>query len=192
MPYLYSHVLEFNTMRNTLFTLFIALLVTTSGHSQVSEGGVPTTFKLKKQGTPLNKNYLIEEFNQPDMAAIASQDFDASVKGKPYRVARNIPVNLSIENSGTWSTLSNGDKIWRLGIKIPGAKALSLYFDETVSIPENGKLHAYNFSHSQYIGAYTSNTPGFMAMEMVEGEVLTLEYYMPKMSQNFLLSTLKV
>lgn len=59
------------------------------------------------------------------------------------------------------------------------AAALSLYFSEAVVVPVGGMLHAYNENHSQYIGAFTSNTQTFQSMEMIEGELLTLEYYMP-------------
>ncbi len=147
-------------------------------HAQISEGGLPTTFKSK---TSINNiNYEVIELAKPDMQKIVKEDALASEKGNPYRVSALQPTHLNIHNSGTWETLPNGDKTWRLGIKIKDAQALSLYFSAPVTIPEGGKLHAYNKNHAQYVGAYTSNTPSFQSMEMIEGELLTLEYYMPK------------
>jgi len=163
--------------------LLIAFFLIGSGlaFSQISEGGLPTSFGkiLFPETSPYDAAYQVHQLLTPDMQLAHAQDLEADGKGKPYRVGINIPVSYSINNSGTWINLPNGDKIWRLGIRIPEAQALTLYFGAPVEIPAGGKLHAYNAKHSQYIGAYTSSTPTFQAMEMVEGELITLEYYMP-------------
>jgi len=177
MNYLYRRPSKHLFMKSTLF--LITIILTSISFSQINEGGVPLSFKLNKQGQPISTEYNIHEIAKPNREAIASEDIENSQKNSPYRVAINIPVNLNINNSGTWTTLSNGDRIWRLGIKIEEAKALGIYFNRDVSIPKGGKLYAYNQNHSQHIGGYTNNTPSFTAMEMIEGELLTLEYYMP-------------
>lgn len=161
--------------------LGVGMVASLTAFSQVSEGGYPTTFKkiLVGEERDTRIDYQVVELSKPNLTQVLAEDTEASEKGKPYRVSILQPVSLSIQNSGTWKVLSNGDKIWRLGIKIPDAQALSLYFSEAVSIPEGGKLHAYNANHSQYVGAYTSKTPTFHAMEMIEGELITLEYYLP-------------
>jgi len=170
-------------MKKRILTI-LGLSASLLSFGQISEGGVPTTFAKVIQGqvSEYNANYQIIELNEPDMIPIYAEDQENGQKGKPYRVSVNIPLDLSITNSGTWEILENGDKIWRLGIKMPKAKALGLYFSEGVTIPVGGKLHAYNSNHAQYVGAYTSNTPSFQSMEMIEGELLTLEYFMPASS----------
>ena len=164
-------------------TLVLAMLATFNFNNvaQISEGGLPASFKKTVSGTIIDTKIDYQEIilATPNSALIASEDLEASSKGDPYRIAVLQQVSLSITNAGTWKTLPNGDKIWRLAIRIPQAKALSLYFSTAIAIPEGGKLHAYNGSHSQFVGAYTSKTPSFYAMEMIEGEVLTLEYFMP-------------
>lgn len=166
-------------MKQIIFGL--GVLASLGAFSQVSEGGYPTTFKKLLVGEVRDTriDYQVVELSKPNLTQIVAEDTDASQKGKPYRVSVLQPVSLNIQNSGTWKTLPNGDKIWRLGIKIPQAQALSLYFSEAVSIPEGGKLHAYNENHSQYVGAYTAQTPSFYSMEMIQGELMTLEYYLP-------------
>lgn len=157
-------------------TLLISSLL---GYGQISKGGLPTTFTAKLEGSQIiSSNYQTVELIKPDLSIIESEDNENASKNKPYRIGVNTQVSLSIENSGTWEVLENGDKIWRLAIKMTDAKALGLYFSEPVKIPFGGKLHAYNNTHSQYVGAYTSETPSFQSMEMIEGEVLNLEYYM--------------
>lgn len=168
-------------MKKSLLSLILGIGIGLSSIAQVSEGGFPTSFEkvIAGESSVFDQHYQIHSLNAPDMLAVALEDESNDDKGNPYRVGINIPVDLNMMNSGTWLELENGDKIWRLGIEIPYAQALGLYFSENVVIPAGGKLHAYNRNHAQYIGAYTVNTPQFMAMEMIQGDLITLEYYMP-------------
>lgn len=168
-------------MKKNLLTLFTCVGVSLLSHAQISEGGIPTSFQktLVDHTNPFDAAYQTHQLLAPDMEAVHLEDAENDEKGKPYRVGINIPVSYNMLNSGTWIELPNGDKIWRMGIRIPGATGLSLYFSSPVQIPVGGKLHAYNQRHSQYVGAYTSNTPTFQSMEIIQGDVLTLEYFMP-------------
>ena len=169
-------------MKKHLLIALLGIGMSSVTIAQISEGGLPTSFgKIEfPQTSPYTVEYQVHQLMTPDMHVARAEDAEADGKGKPYRVGINIPVSYSINNSGTWLELPNGDKLWRLGIRIPDAQALTLYFGAPVQIPVGGKLHAYNEKKSQYVGAYTSNTPTFQAMEMVQGELITLEYYMPK------------
>ena len=166
--------------KHLLFALF-GFGISTFTMAQISEGGLPTSFAkvVFPESSIYDQTYQVHQLTKPDIDLAIVEDEENDGKGKPYRIGINIPVSYSINNSGTWLDLPNGDKIWRLGIRIPEAKALTLYFGAPVQIPYGGKLHAYNQRHSQYVGAYTANTPTFQAMEMVEGDFITLEYYMP-------------
>lgn len=154
--------------------------------AQISEGGLPTTFvKLKvDEQNPYDVPYEIVDVQRPDVEAAVLEDEKEDLKGA-YRIGLNTPVNINMLNSGSWMELGNGDRIWRLGVRSAGAKAINLYFGAPVTIPEGGKLHAYNENQSQYVGAFTANTPSFQAMEMIQGEVVTLEYYMPAGSMEY-------
>lgn len=166
-------------MKNRI--LLLALASSTLSFAQISEGGLPVSFQKTLQGDYVDTSidYQLVELQKPNMAVVLANDIQASEKGQPYQIAKNISTSLSIQNNGTWTTLSNGDKIWRLAVKIADAQALSLYFSEQVVIPEGGKLFVYNQKKTQYVGAFTANTPAFQAMELIQGDVLTLEYYMP-------------
>ncbi len=168
-------------MKKNLLALITCLGFSLFMNAQISEGGLPTSFQktLVDQTNPFNSAYQTHELMAPDMEAVRLEDAENDAKGNPYRVGINIPVSYNMLNSGTWLQLPNGDKIWRMGIHIPEATGLSLYFSSPVQIPSGGKLHAYNQRHSQYVGAYTSNTPTFQSMEIIQGDLLTLEYYMP-------------
>lgn len=168
-------------MKKKLLSLLVLAGMSVFTFAQISEGGIPTSFQktLVDETNPFDAAYQTHQLIAPDMEAVRLEDADNDAKGKPYRVGINIPVSYNMLNSGTWLELPNGDKIWRMGIRIPDATGLSLYFSSPVQIPAGGKLHAYNQRHSQYVGAYTSNTPTFQSMEIIQGDVLTLEYFMP-------------
>ena len=159
--------------------LGLGLLVSLLGHSQISEGGKPTSFVRVAVGeaNPYDTYYQTVTVPTPNMDEVHAED--ATVGKETYRVAINTPVDVNILSHGNWHELSTGDRIWRVAIESPGAEAVGLYFAEEVQIPLGGKLHAYNEKQSQYIGAYTSNTPGFKAMEMIQGDKIVLEYFQP-------------
>lgn len=168
-------------MKKSILTACAVAGWLSASFAQISEGGLPTSFaKVEIEKTsPYDLSYQVISLGTPDMAAIEVEDETKDGRVDNYRVAVNIDVSADVLSNGTWMETPSGDLLWRLGIKVPGAKALGLYFSEEVSIPEGGKLHAYNHKRSQYVGAYTSNTPGFKAMEMIEGDLITLEYLMP-------------
>ena len=166
----------------TIFIFIFTLAANFQILAQINEGGMPVSFTMQKHGIDLDENYEIKNFEQPNMDQVHDEDLKAEEKGRPYRVAINTPININMAHAGTWTNLGDGNKIWRLGIHIPNAKALNIYFSDKISIPEGGKLHAYNQKHSQYVGAYTHLTDQFKAIEMIEGDLLTLEYFMPASS----------
>ncbi len=145
--------------------------------AQESAGGRPFSFSQDLTGSSLHSLPAAAKFSiaKPNVSLLNSEDLVNDSK-TVYRVGVNLPVNLSTSNAGTWSTLLDGSKVWRLTIESKNAKALGLYFSSQVQIPVGGKLFAYNQNRTQVLGAYTHATEKFEAMEMVEGEQLTLEY----------------
>ncbi len=145
-------------------------------NAQVSDGGEPVSFTLSAQS--INAVQAVN-LAKPNVPQLLQEDMINDEFGRAYRVGALIQVNLSPMNSGTWTTLADGSKIWQLQIKSKDALALGLYFSEEVVLPVGSKLFAYNKNKNHIIGAYTSNTPRFQAMQMVEGDVFTLEYHAP-------------
>ena len=156
----------------------------TALNAQISEGGLPIGLqKVTTSGSsPFQYSPSVYTVSKPDIAAAKTADLANDSKGA-YRVGLNVPVSITMNNSGTWTLLSNGMKVWRLVISGKDALALGLYFSEAVQIPAGGKLFAYNENGKQILGAYTSATDDFQAMEMVQGEKLYLEYSAPSWVQ---------
>jgi lysyl endopeptidase len=146
-------------------------------YSQISEGGRPISFVIdNNRASVFDAGHEVLNLAEPNLTYLRIDDVENDNLGRPYRVGVNIPVNKTPENAGKWSTLSDGTRVWQLSITSKNAMALGLYFAEEVVIPTGGKLFVYNKNKTQVLGAYTANTPRFQAMEMVEGDYLTLEY----------------
>lgn len=167
-------------MKLKLIGVLTGIFLFSQVSAQISEGGKPWSFQ-KFTSTEINVFHAyFQEVSlvKPNLEPIKAEDLQNDAKG-PYRVGINLPVAYSPLNAGTWMELPNGNKVWRLKIKIKDALALGLYFTKDVQIPAGGKLYAYNANSHQVLGAYTASTPAFQALEMVEGESLTLEYDAP-------------
>jgi hypothetical protein len=163
-------------MKKLYCSLILLLFFSFGIIAQVGDGGQPVSF-----GLPAQSINAVEAVNlvKPNMQQLLEEDAINDELGRAYRVGTLIQVNLSPMNSGTWTTLSDGSKVWQLQIKSKDALALGIYFSEDVVLPAGSKLFAFNKNKNHVIGAYTANTPRFQAMQMVEGDVFTLEYHAP-------------
>ncbi len=160
----------------TILIVFTALSLTmTQGlQAQRAVPGIPQSSLYDN----LLDQVKIEEFDAPDMAIVEAEDL---AKPLPFRAGVAVPVNLDINNAGEWTDLPDGGKIWRLSIKVEGAQALGVYYDN-FWLPYGSELYLYNEEKSHMIGAYTelNNNPDCVfANQLVEGDVVTLEYYQP-------------
>ncbi|MDD5694489.1 MAG: hypothetical protein PHD61_04195, partial [Bacteroidales bacterium] len=154
--------------------VFIALV----GQAQISREGVPPSFSVEGLSGPIPV-ITLEPLSRDVIATIDDNLLDSP---GPYRIGKTLPVNVTCDHAGLWEELPNGGEVWRLKIQSPGALAVSLYFDQ-FSLPAGGELYAYNETKTQVIGAFTdfNNDPsGLFAMEIIQGESVTLEYYQPE------------
>ncbi len=146
------------------------------GRAQISEGGTPPSFAYENTTLTLRSaSKLHIPFSVDDLLA---EDVVREAAGGLPRIAKIIPVNFSINNSGEWTELPNGQHIWRLTIDAPGATGIILTYDEFV-IPPGGKLFIYNQDRSRVLGAYAEKTNRKgeeFATELVPGDKITLEY----------------
>ncbi|MBU1719035.1 MAG: PKD domain-containing protein [Bacteroidetes bacterium] len=164
------------------FLLMCALLLTGlySVNAQISYGGTPASFEFSERGTIISTEVI--QYPAPGVSHLAYEDSLAAVNGDPgYRVGVAIPVNLNPSNSGSWTTLPNGQRIWTLRLEVPGAQALGLNYSK-FKIPSGGKLFVYNEAKTQVIGSFTEkNNPKGQefATELIYDDVVILEYVAP-------------
>ena len=163
-----------NISMNIKFYLTI-LIVATLGFSQESQGGEPYSFNNN-----LSRITPIFELPFVDSDALKTEDSE-NTPGSPFRYGIRLPVDFSPETSGSWETLFDGTRIWKLQIFSRGAYALNIGFD-SFYLPKDSKLFIYNPDHSILYGAYTemnNNVEEIFATPLLKGEEIILEYSEP-------------
>lgn len=162
-------------MRRFSYPLIISfLLLFGTAESQISRGGYPQSFSNKQLQVDFQR---LEIFADKNLITVDNNKLDEEVA--PYKIGFTIATDFSPFNSGTWFTLANGDKVWKMEIKSADAEALAVYFKD-FKLSDDAELFMYNKNKSQVIGAFTSeNNPesGYFATELIEGDVVIFEYH---------------
>lgn len=120
---------------------------------------------IPRESIILNEN-VRSEFPTPPIVDLPyidnNKEYERLISESPNHgdiVGTHIPVDISTSNSGIWSTLSNGNRVWQLRIKSETAKGLRficdkfeltkstyLYFKDNL----NGKIYgAYSYLNNQ-------------------------------------------
>lgn len=168
-------------LRTLQLVIVFALFSLSTAFSQQSIGGEPFSYKGKIAS--LDDDHSIYSINLPafDMEAIRIEDSINDLNGRMQFISRFHDVSVNLSNSGTWTTLSNGSKIWKLRINASGAKGLGLIFDQ-FHMPEGARMYIYNGNRSHHIGAFTSlnnkSWNGF-STGVIPGESTIIEYFEP-------------
>ncbi len=176
-----------NWSRATMLIMALVVLGLTSTYAQVSQGGLPPSFTSQRAASIAKqtgvKAFKAKALAAPNVKALKDEDAEGAEYGRPPRLGEIIEVAYDMENSGEWTILESGKRIWRLAISAPNAVALSLYYDKFY-LPQGALLFIYSANQKHVIGAYTSdnnpeNGAGF-ATELVAGDELVLEYVSPE------------
>ena len=162
-----------------LFATLAGLLITSSLYAQVSFGGQPYGPKASKLGLP---DAPLVEMPAVDVEAFLTEDAarEAQNTPGPFRFGAPLAVDLSLENSGVWHQLANGDRSWRLEVACPGALNVTLIFSEYV-IPNGGQVYVYNRMGDAVGGFTAESNPGHTELGVfpMRGDRLTVEYIEP-------------
>ena len=165
-------------MRKLLISI-IAIVYWLKGYSQVSIGGHPYGID-----DPMIRN-SIAQITTPSINqnALRVEDSLDLLSRKPPRFGSPFLVNYNLMNSGTWKTLSNGNKIWQLRIICPTAKSINFIFNQ-FHLPSGATLYIYNPQTGRSIGGFTSannkgtfNSPKKMATGLMYGNSVILELH---------------
>jgi len=160
-----------------LLTAIILFSGTSFLFAQISQGGIPPSFKNN-----LNSEVDRVELQPMSSKNVLAEDSKFIKDGTPQRIGYSLNTALSPENSGTWTDLPKGGRIWQLQIKSPSALALGVYYDH-FHLPIGSKLFLYNEDKTQVIGAFTwlnNDESGVFATEMIHGDIVNLEYFEPE------------
>ena len=103
--------------------------------AQIQQAGEPWS----NMNLDLTQNEtLVLEANNVTQLKVYDQTRDLD-KNQPYRFGEEILVNLNMQNSGVWTELEDGKKVWTLKVSSPNALAISFLFD-SFYIPEGGRM----------------------------------------------------
>lgn len=167
---------KFSPMLFAIIFAFSALF----SFAQISKTGTPKS--VSSQEKSILKSVKYKSMPTVNIAALKIEDdINDQRKDRPWRFGQNIEVSLTPENSGSWDTLSNGSKIWRLGINSPGALSLNLTFDRFV-MPEGAEMYIYSEDMQHMLGAFTdanNREDGLFATTLLLTDKLIIEYNEP-------------
>jgi hypothetical protein len=157
------------------YIFFITILMEIS-FSQASKE--ITVYSLRN-----NLKNIYPSINLPliDKEKLLNQDANKA-PGSPQRYGFKHHLSYSINNSGIWTEMSDGGKLWQLEIRSLGAYAMSVEY-ENFYIPEGGELYIYNQDYEMAYGAYTSlnnSIEGYFSTPLIKGDIVIIEYYQPK------------
>lgn len=160
-----------------LSVLAIFGLLSGSATAQIAFPGTPHS-----QQWPALHGQLVEVAEMPpvDVDALLAEDERTANARKPYRFGVSHSTDFDLGNSGTWTTLPNGDRTWQLSLHCPQAISVNFTFDD-YQVPEGAMVFVSNPS-GQRLGGFTSASNGGlqqMGVTYLPGELITVEYNEP-------------
>lgn len=102
-------------------------------------------------------------------------------KNLPWRYGISRSLSINLEQTGVWTDLPSGDRLWQLEITSPNAVNVSVNFDD-LYVPQGARLLLYNKTMTDISRPITKleNTPdGKLGSWFIDGETILLEYYEP-------------
>jgi hypothetical protein len=165
-------------MRKVLFIfplLFLILQGIASGDSPIPP---KSTTVARKFFSPIS-SIALAPLNITEAEKLDKID---SKTGELPKFSRSVYTNITLDNSGSWSYLPDGGRVWRLQISSAGALALIPFYNKFY-LPKGATLHVYTPNKQEMLGAYThTDNPatGFYCTGLIHGEECVIEYYEPK------------
>ena len=130
-------------MKKSLILFFV--FSTLWANAQVSYGGRP-----QSQSHQLPKIEKCFEVASIDPNIFYEEDLWRNQKGLPPRYAHLMSVNLDVLADGQQTVLSNKDKVYRLHLRVHGAQAIGLYFEQFQLAP-GASMFVYSPDYSQVL-----------------------------------------
>ncbi|MBK6368996.1 MAG: trypsin-like peptidase domain-containing protein [Flavobacteriales bacterium] len=162
-----------NSLRLSVLVCAIGNLVPVC--AQISQGGSPASIG---RSLSAHQGVRTPDIDLVELAAVdAVNDQDKSI---PWRFGKNHAVNLDLANSGSWNTLEDGTRLWRLGIECPGALSVNFEFHDFRPAP-GARVFVVD-QWGGHIGSFTSaNDHGdhVLGVQSVKGSRITVEYEVP-------------
>lgn len=143
--------------------------------------------QVTNKGEPLSWKAGLTEINPIEMppfdldALLAEDEANAHRMDIPWRFGHDFVVEHNIADSGEWTDLPNGDRIWRIRYKSGGAKSMNFLLTDFF-MPKGSTLYLYDNDRTDLLGAYDHNQNNeyeVLGTWIVKGEDIWLEYHEP-------------
>ncbi|GAB5566004.1 MAG: hypothetical protein Wins2KO_30670 [Winogradskyella sp.] len=143
---------------------------------------IPNDIKPPSWSMTSLDNFRAHKLPSFDLKTLQEEDVINDLdKSKPWRFGHELYVDHDINSYGNWTTLDNGDRIWRMNYKSDGANTLNFMFD-TFYLPIGAKLYVYNDDKTDLIRPFThhnNNPEEVLGTWLVNGDHAWIELYEP-------------
>lgn len=181
-------------MRTILVIFFIltGLCRFNIAFSQISYGGKP--YFPHNQNLRASAEPYFFEMPSFDLDSVLRDDElnESNMRGA-FQFAHKFHTHIEKKQDGSLSVLSDGTKVWTIGIRSQNAYSLNFLL-ENISIPSEGQLFVYNTDHTHVIGKFDSrniSSSGILPIQPVAGDAVIIEYSEPSDAEfegNFIIS----
>ncbi|MCL1937725.1 MAG: hypothetical protein FWF52_04935 [Candidatus Azobacteroides sp.] len=114
-------------MKKFIFQTIILFFLYCNGiYGQICRVEEPISFRKTDIPDLKMSSKTVKSMPSLDMKRIIQEDNEEESKGLPPRFGYKLKVDYNLDNSGEWTVLSNGDRVWRLIISCPGALSINL------------------------------------------------------------------
>ena len=144
--------------------------------AQQYRAGIPWS-QADQTGIIRSQTVPVISTETPDYARAKEED-RINADGR-YRIGLNVPVRYDMNNSGVFTYLNDGSKIWRTAIRTAGAEAIDVTFDK-FNLPKGVAMYLTNANGKQLEGSFTEldNTDNY-SVPLIQGEVINIEVDIP-------------
>lgn len=167
-------------MKKKLFYILFcfSILIT----AQITNEGNPVSWNLN-----LKSNLTAIKMPAFDVDQMLIEDALNDKKGDvPWRFGKEFIVNYTLDNSGSWTELPKGGRIWQLRFKSQGAHTLNFLFEDFY-LPEGATIYLYNNDKTDLLGAYThteNNNERTLGTWLIAGDDVWIEYFEPSQARD--------
>ncbi len=117
-----------------------------------------------------------------ELPSLDNQELKNNEEDRPgvYLFGHILEVDIGLKNSGHWTELPDGGRLWRTKIVSSTAHALRFMFDD-YDLPVGGQLFIHNPGQDTLgaFTAYNNSDDGKFATDLIRGNVAIIEYYEP-------------
>ncbi len=165
----------------------LKFFITLAGFCIILSGRVHVYSQLAGPGKPYPINYkgspelVVCDIPVSEEQKMESLHHKDSSLLKPARSGLLIDVDFTTKNYGTWDTLHDGNKVWRMAIRVKEATTMNLIFSPW-RINKGVKVFIYNKTQQYIAGAFTdrNNKPfEILATQQIPGDMLIVEIQLP-------------